>query len=228
MLFRSRIFFGKENDGFGRTTILFTRFDLRMARLLGVSMVATDAPAIPGGTLIYEAKAGDTDLRLFRIDDVNIGQYSPTITRRIESAADAFAAISAADFDPKRDAVVEDEIGGELVPATSSAVIIERGPTLVVRATSPGRSLLALPFDYSRCMKLQSTDGAARLIPVNLLQTGLLFDKQVEARITYRFGLFHDSRCRGRDIQRADSLQLKDALVRNNRATLMHKRPSLW
>ena len=54
-----RIFFGKEGDAFDRTTIVLSRFDLRIARLVGVRMVATDASTIPGGALVYEAKAGD-------------------------------------------------------------------------------------------------------------------------------------------------------------------------
>jgi len=224
----TRIFFGKEGDGFGRTTILFTRFDLRIARLVGVRMVATDAPDIPGGTLVYEAKAGDTDLRIFRIEDTNVGQYSPTRTHRVGTAAEAITAMGAANFDPKGDAVVENEIADGLTPAASAAVTVDLGPTLIVRATSPGRSLLILPFDYSHCLRLEAAGGGARLIPVNLQQTGLLFEERVEAKITYRFGLFRDSHCRAQDLRRADDLQIKDALVRNNRATVTRKRPSLW
>jgi hypothetical protein len=224
----TRIFFGKEGDGFGRTTILFTRFDLRIARLVGVRIVATDAPAIPGGALIYETKAGDTDLRIFRIEETNVGQYSPTRIHRVETAAEAITAIRAADFDPKRDVVVESEVADGLTPASSAAVTVDLGPTLIVRATSPGRSLLILPFDYSHCLRLETGAGSGRLIPVNLQQTGLLFEERVEARITYRFGLFQDSRCRAQDLRRADDLQIKDALVRNNRATLIRRRPSLW
>jgi hypothetical protein len=67
------------------------------------------------------------------------------------------------------------------------------------------------------------TGGRAALLPVNLLQIGLLFEKEVDARISYRFGLFQDARCRGDDLRRADNLKLKEALVRNNRATLNYK-----
>lgn len=93
---------------------------------------------------------------------------------------------------------------------------------------SPGRSLLVLPFEYSHCLKITAAGGRAQLMPVNLQQTGLLFENSVEAEIIYRFGLFQESRCRGEDIRRADDLQLKEALIRNNRATLLNKRPSLW
>jgi hypothetical protein len=223
-----RIFFGKEGEGFGRAWFVLSRFDLRMARLIGVRMVATDASVIAGGTLVYETRAGDTDLRIFRIDDTNVGQYSPTRARPARTAADAIAAMGAPDFDPKRDVAVEGDIPTGLVPAISSIVTVERGPKLVVRAESAGRSLLVLPFEYSYCLRMKAAGDEPQLIPVNLQQVGLLFVERVEAEITYEFGLFGQSRCRGEDRKRADGLQLKEALMRNSRATLTKKRPTLW
>ena len=221
-----RIFFGKEGEGFGRAWFVLSRFDLRIARLIGVRMVVTDASTISGGTLVYETRAGDADLRIFRIDDTNVGQYSPVVVKPVRIAADAIAALLAPDFDPKRDVAVEGDVPGELEPATFSVVTVDRGPKLVVRANSPGRSLLVLPFEYSHCLQIKAASGQPRLVPVNLQQTGLLFERQVDAEITYEFGLFHQSHCRG-EYRRADDLQLKEALVRNNRATLMKKRPAL-
>lgn len=224
----ARIFFTKDGDTFDRTTVVLTRFDPRIARLAGIRMVATDAPGVLGGTLVYETKARSTDLRIFRIDDVNLGQYSPIRPRYVRTAADAIAAIKAAEFDPKLDVVVESEIAGNLVPASFADITVDRGPVLVVRAASPGKSLLVLPFEYSHCLELQSVRGRVQLIPVNLQQTGLLFDNEVETRIAYHFGLFHNSRCRAKDLQRADDLKLKEALILNNRATLTRERPRMW
>jgi hypothetical protein len=223
-----RIFFGKEGDAFDRTTIVLSRFDLRIARLVGVRMVATDASTIPGGALVYEAKAGDSDLRIFRIEDVNVGQYSPTRARQVRTAADAIESLKAADFDPKLDVAVEREIADHLVAATSSAITLDRGPALVVHATSPGRSLLVLPFEFSHCLDIDVTGGHGQLLPTNLQQIGLLFDGEIDARITYRFGLFHNSQCRIEDQRRADDLQLKEALVLYRRAQVIRERPMLW
>lgn len=80
-----RVFFGKEGDAFSKSFFVLSHFDLRIARLVGVRMVVTDASTIPGGTLVYETKAGESDLRIFRIDDTNLGQYSPTFARRVRS-----------------------------------------------------------------------------------------------------------------------------------------------
>ena len=223
-----RIFFGKEGDAFDRTTIVLSQFNLRIARLVGVRMVATDALTIPGGALVYEAKAGDSDLRIFRVEDVNVGQYSPTRALQVRTAADAIESLKAVDFDPKQDVVVEREITDNLVAATSSTTTVDRGPLLIVHASSHGRSLLVLPFEFSHCLDIDVTGGHGQLLPANLQQIGLLFDGEIEAKITYRFGLFHNSQCRIEDQRRADNLQLKEALLLNKRAKFIRERPTLW
>ena len=208
-----RTFFGKTDDTFNKAFFPLHAFHLRIARLMGVRMVATDATDIPGGTLIYETKAGNADLRIFRLDDINLGQYSPTSLRRVSTAAEALTQLRASDFDPKHNVVVEDAIPSLLVPASSAKVKLDLGPSLVVQASSPSRSLLVLPFEYSHCLRIDAaSNGRARLIPVNLQQTGLLFEGNVEARIIYRFGLLADSSCRGDDLERAKALKLHDVL----------------
>jgi hypothetical protein len=151
-------------------------------------------------------------LRIFRIEDINLGQFSPTRAHLVTTATEAIGELRASDFDPKRDAVIEDSIPSQLVPAISTSILVDPGPSLVVRASSSGRSLLVLPFEFSRCLHLTGANTSARLMPVNLQQTGLLFEGSVEATITYRFGLFSDSSCRGEDLRRANGLKLRDAI----------------
>jgi hypothetical protein len=50
----------------------------------------------------------------------------------------------------------------------------------------------------------------ARLLPVNLQQTGLLFEGQTEVGIEYRYGLFGNAQCRGTDLDRANALRLHE------------------
>jgi hypothetical protein len=207
-----RTFFGKTDDAFAKMFFSLHAFRLRIARLMGVRMVATDALDIPGGTLLYETKTGNGDLRIFRLDDINLGQYSPTSLRRVSTAAEAIAELRGSGFDPKRNVVVEGGVPSGLVPATSAKVTVDLGPTLVVQASAPSRSLLVLPFEYSHCLRLDAANGQARLMPVNLQQTGLLFEGSLEARIIYRFGLFGDSGCRADDVERANGLKLHDVM----------------
>jgi hypothetical protein len=71
-------------------------------------------------------------------------------------------------------------------------------------ATSDGWSMLVLPMEYSRCLHLdkKAESAGARLFRVDLLMTGVLFTKKLDARLTYHTGPFTDSllsdlRCSG-------------------------------
>jgi hypothetical protein len=103
--------------------------------------------------------------------------------------------------------VVENDMPLDLVPAGPVSVTAEAGPKLRVRASSPGRSLLVLPFEFSHCLELSGTAGA-RIVPVNLQQTGLLFEREADVTLDYRYGLGRDS-CRTADLARAKALELR-------------------
>ena len=209
-----REFFGRKDDMFEKALFVLRTYDERVARMIGIRYVITDAASAPGGTLVYERMAGDTPLRLFRIDDTNLGQYSPTKLTRIATAAEGIVAIKKSAFDPRQDAVVEDDLPANVVPGTLQSLTVEAGPALHVRAESPGSSLLVLPFEYSHCLRLKTADGGAtaRLVPVNLQQTGLVFDRHADVEITYSFGPLAQPACRGDDLARMDRLHLRDAL----------------
>ncbi len=207
-----RNFFGRKDDIVDNKAFFPLRaFNPRIARLFEIRMVVTDGPPLDGGTLVYETKAGTAALRLFRLNRVNLGQFSPTQAILTATASQAIDTMERDTFDPERDVVVEEQIDGNLVPAQSVSVVTDFGPTLTVRAESPGRSLLVLPFEFSRCLRIDSEEQEpARLVAVNLQQTGLLFDQHVSARISYRFGVFDHPQCRREDLARADRLRLYD------------------
>lgn len=197
-------FFAGKGDSFEKNFLWLDRVNLKIARLLGVGAVVTDRDIpglMPAETLAREGRS----LRIYRLDEVNLGQYSPTRTIRVPAAEAAVAAIAADGFEPQRDVVVEQDVPGGLVPAQSVSVVFESGPILRVRAISAGRSLLVLPFEFSRCLRLSGTH--AQLLPVNLQQVGLLFDKEADITIEYRYGVLA-SACRGEDLARAHALNL--------------------
>jgi hypothetical protein len=205
-------FFARQEDVFQKSLFILRAYNDRVAHMIGIRYVVTDAANIPGGTMVYEAMAGDTPLRLFRIDDTNLGQYSPTRPIRITTAAEGLATIGSAAFDPKQSVLVEQSLPADLVPGRLQSLTVEYGPALHVQAESPGTSLLVLPFEYSHCLRVKALGGnTAQLIPVNLQQTGLLFDRRADVEITYRFGLFADAACRGEDLARMDTLQVRKA-----------------
>jgi hypothetical protein len=203
-------FFARAGDTFIRNFFWLDRFDAKIARLMGVRMVVADTE-LTDGIVMYERRVGDRTLRIYRLDNVNIGQYSPTRIIRVTDAAAAIDKINAEGFDPQKDAVVEERVPLDLVPAQSVSIVAESGPRLDVRATSNGRSLVVLPFEYSHCLRLTGSTGTAnaRLFPVNLQQIGLLFENEARVSIDYRYGVF-DSACRGADMERAKTLRLQD------------------
>jgi hypothetical protein len=204
------VFFGHDGDPFIKVFFPLTSYDPKIARLMGVRYVVTSVELFDG-VLLHEQKTEDADLRIYRIDDVNLGQFSPTQPVRVATAAEAIAAMKATSFDPQRDVVVESELPADLVPASSVSVMVEAGPRLHVRATSHGHSLLVLPFEFSHCLRVHAFAGtSAYLMPVNLQQTGLIFDGQTDVNIEYRYGLFGEVQCRGADLDRANALRLRE------------------
>jgi len=209
-----RVFFGHDRDSFGKFFFPLTSYDPKIARLVGVRMVVTSVELFDG-VLLHEQKAEDSDLRIYRLDDVNLGQFSPTRPVRVATAAEAVAAMKATSSDPQRDVVVEGELPADLVPASSVSVTVEAGPQLHIRATSHGHSLLALPFEFSHCLRLLAP-ASAYLLPVNLQQTGLIFEGQTDVNIEYRYGLFGDAQCRVTDLDRANALRLRELVSAPN------------
>jgi hypothetical protein len=205
-----RAFFGHDGDPFDKARFLLTAYDPKIARLMGVRMVIANVQLFDG-VLLHEQTAEDLDLRVYRLDDVNLGQFSPTRPVRVATAVEAIAVMKAKGFDPQRDVVVEGELPANLIRADSVLVTVNAGAQLHIQAFSRGHSLLVLPFEFSHCLRLHAPKGAsAYLLPVNLQQTGLIFDRQTEINIEYRFGLFGEAQCRGADLDRANALRLRE------------------
>jgi len=207
-----RAFFGKREDVFEKALFVLRSFNPNVARMMGVRMIVTESPSVSGAILAYETMGGGVPLRIFRLDKVNVGQYSPTRPIRIANAAEAIEILSHDSFVAERDILTEDEIPDGLVPGKLISLTTNLGPTLRVHAVSSGRSILVLPFEYSKCLCLNAMLGhSSQLIPVNLQQTGLLFEGETELEISYRFGPLDQPRCRREDLKRIDRLQLRNA-----------------
>jgi hypothetical protein len=173
--------------------------DGRILRALGVRFVIADKPV----TTLTDARFrlrmdGSPPLLLYELEGPNLGTYSPVNVLMVRSSRAALAEMSKREFDPRRDVVVSEALSEKLVPMTSSVVTLA-GDGLHVSARSTAVSLLLLPFEYSRCLdvKQQATGrGQARVLRVNLVETGVLFDQHVEATLTYVTGLLHHASCR--------------------------------
>jgi hypothetical protein len=110
-------------------------------------------------------------------------------------------------FDPRRSVILSREINLHLVSARESQMSFERGH-IRVKAESSGRSMLVLPIHFSHCLSLDE-EGTARLFPANLVQTGLLFENELDVRIRFQFRPF-DATCREKDFADLRALGIVD------------------
>jgi hypothetical protein len=136
------------------------------------------------------------------IPDVNLGNYSPTEVTSARSAAEIVAALSAANFDFRRQVVLSTDIHDRLVRARDTKLSVIRGG-LHFSGHSDGTSLVVLPLQYSNC--LRARDDRARLVRANLIMTGVIFSAAVDTDILFDYGIF-SPKCRRADF--ADMKQL--------------------
>src|SRR5258708_3580156 len=87
-------------------------------------------------------------------------------------------------------------------------LVFERGG-YTVRARSSGASLIVLPVQFSHCFqaRITSGDAKARLLRVNLVQTGLLFEREVTLEARFARWPLASPQCQKRDLD--DDLVLR-------------------
>jgi hypothetical protein len=187
----------------------------RLLGFLGVRFLIADAVQGEPFRLVMKdhLRPGET-LYLYEVPDVNLGRVSPGEISTAGTFDRALDHIVDSRFDFRRHAILIDAPAVDapaaaarlkgLRPAEANEVrIVERGG-IVVKATSAGTSLLVIPFEFSHCFTVRSLDDAVqppRLIRVNALLTGVLFDHAVNAELRYFTGPFSGATCRLRDAE---------------------------
>ena len=102
------------------------------------------------------------------------------------------------------------------MPARSSHLTFD-GVSLRLEADSPGRSVLLLPLEFSRCLKATSIRaGEPILFRANLLETGILFSGRLDVTISIRTGVFLDPGCRLQDYRDVTALRIGEVPPRWN------------
>jgi hypothetical protein len=206
-----------------RNVQVLRRVEPRILAMLGVRYVITDRPvdderleprvALPLGK--------DGKLNLYEIAHPNLGDYSPTTTMVKSSAAEMLREIARAAFDPARAVVLDANPQAPALTPAANATMIFEGARLHVTADSASRSLLVLPLQYSHCLEVEATGQAPpALLRANLLETAVVFEKHVDARIELRTGPFVHPLCRFDDA--ADDKRLRTGEVPRN---LMAEQP---
>ena len=183
------------------------KLELDLLRAAGVRFLIADLElADPRVSLRAEQRSSTAGpIYLYEIADPNLATFSPTDTSKAATFGAAMEILQRDSRGLNRRAVVFDDIDGQFVAASQSEMWAERDG-FHVSARSSGRSMLLLPVQYSRCLKItpeSSKEGlsSARLRRVNGIQTLLLFDRSVDIHVRFEFGLFGTAHCRRQDAE---------------------------
>jgi hypothetical protein len=112
-------------------------------------------------------------------------------------------------FDGRHVVVTDSPPAGPFIEATGIQLTFQTyGFSL--KAASQGRSMLVLPVQYSRCWSV-SGKGEPSLFRANLMQLGVSFSGELDARLVFRYGPILAGDCRVADLRDADRLRLREA-----------------
>jgi hypothetical protein len=205
-------FLARPQDVQRRSTLNLTQIDAGMMRLWGVRFVITDDPGNFGRELASLPVAKHRPVRLIELDQPNLGDYSPTSVKRAPDFHSGLELLHGPAFDGAR-TVVTDEVldTNGLVAATGVRLTYETYGAHI-QAKSTGRSILVLPAQFSRCWSAEGT-GTPRLFRANLMQLGLAFSGELNARLIFRYGPLFASTCRLTDIADIDRLKIAQGRV---------------
>jgi hypothetical protein len=185
-------------DRRAHTTHIY-KFDPKILALLGVRFVVSDGTVTsPLVTEVLRETSTAGTLRLYELENVNLGNFSPTEAVTADSYDDAVSRLRNLQG---RDTVIllgPLSLPPSLVPATQARLIVEKGG-YHVSAQSRESSLLVLPVQFSHCWQLvPRAGGKAIAFRANIIQTGIFFQGGLDADLRFGFGLTNSS-CRRQD-----------------------------
>jgi hypothetical protein len=226
-------FLSRPADEQIRSILVLTRPDEKMLRLWGVRYLITDYDPDIGTVILKMPVRGLNELlpqkartftqdvvapplpnasaiqQLIQLDDVNLGNYSPTEVRPVTDFAAGLALMHTPDINFHHTVVTNIDIRGPLVPASSARLVLTK-MGFDIQGSSVSQSILVLPIQYSRCWTSSSQN--VRLFRANLMQLGVLFNGTLNARLTFRYGPFFGAgRCRLQDARDMDRLNISRA-----------------
>jgi hypothetical protein len=187
-----------------RNITILTHPNVRVLKLLGVRYVLMPQPDASLGDLRTTENRAGVPWGLVELPAPNLATYSPTLiqTRRDLTSTLDFVADDSVDLTKR--AVTASPVVGALVPVQSSTLAMANEDLHVV-AKSIDRSLVIVPVEFSHCMELHEmrlgsrTDAA--LLRVDGVLTGIVFEHDLDAVLSFRIGPLRNPLCRWQDYQ---------------------------
>jgi hypothetical protein len=187
-----------------RNITVLTYPNARVLKLLGVRYVLMPQPDASLGELRATEDRAGVQWGLIELPEPNLATYSPTSVETRSDLASALDFVVDDNVDLTKRAVTPSSVIGALVPVQSSASAMANEGLHIV-AKSAGRSLVIVPLEFSHCVELHemglgSRAGAA-LLRVDGVLTGIVFEHDLDAVLSFRIGPLHNPLCRWQDYQ---------------------------
>jgi hypothetical protein len=190
----------RKNDIQTRDFIITRNIDINYLRQIGVKYILSNEP-LNVGVLEYQEEKAGLSIYLYNLGSTNYGDWYITKTESISSIGTADSFFSSLPKMSSHKGIVETpfETTDLVKPYYSKLTVIEGNYHLT--ASSPGKSLLVLPVEYSNCFEFKEVKNSRilKVLPVDILQIGIEFDRNLDVEFGYKFGPFKNSTCRLND-----------------------------
>jgi hypothetical protein len=196
-------FLARPQDKQYRSVLVLTRMNETMLRLWGVRFVITD---IDGGV---STKRNGATISLVELDNVNVGDFSPTDVQRVADFREGLGVMHGPFFDGRNALVTDAALDGPFVKANNVKLNYEKDG-FSLRAISASRSILVLPIQYSHCWTI-SGSGQPGVFRADLMQLGVEFSGSLDAKLEFRYGPIFAGECRIEDLHDMARLRIQDA-----------------
>lgn len=187
-----------------RNITILTYPNARVLKLLGVRYVLMPQPDASLGELRATEDRAGVQWGLIELPEPNLATYSPTSVETRPDLASALDFVVDDSVDLTNRAVTPSPDIGALVPVQSSALTMAN-EDLHIMAKSAGRSLVIVPVEFSHCVELHEsrlgTGTDAALLRVDGVLTGIVFEHDLDAVLSFRIGPLHNPLCRWQDYQ---------------------------
>jgi hypothetical protein len=174
----------------------------RVLQLLGVRYVLMPQPDASLGAVQVTEDRNGVSWGIVELPRPNLASYSPTSVEARSSLSGMLDFINDDEIDLTKRAVSLLPQTAQLTPAVSSKLSLQ-GKDLRLVAESEGRSLIVVPVEFSHCVEIRQvgpdSSSAPALQRIDGLLTGVVFERHIDAVLSFRIGLLHNPTCRWAD-----------------------------
>ena len=206
----------RPQDFHSRNWAMITKADPKLMAALGARFLLADRE-LEDPLLTFRTQQTNSEgitVSAYEIAGANTGSLSPTHTVLSGNASETIALMTSPTFAFNETAVVHEANLSGLTPAELGAINFQKGGVRI-RGRSHGPALLVLPIQFSNSLEIISTRTNSKRVPikmlrVNLLETGVLFDGEIDIKVAHVFGPFRGVKGRLRDIEDCKRLGIRE------------------